>query len=72
MARTEVTREINMYIRAHSLQDKSNGRQINADDKLSALLKLKEGDVLTYFNLQKFMSPHFAKVPKTQTVAASA
>jgi len=72
MARTEVTREINMYIRANSLQDKSNGRQINADDKLSALLKLKEGDVLTYFNLQKFMSPHFAKVPKTQTVAASA
>lgn len=72
MARTEVTREINTYIRAHSLQDKSNGRQINADDKLSALLKLKEGDVLTYFNLQKFMSPHFAKVPKAQPVASSA
>ena len=72
MARTEVTREINMYIRAHSLQDKSNGRQINADDKLSALLKLKDGDVLTYFNLQKFMSPHFAKVAKAQPVSSSA
>jgi hypothetical protein len=24
-------------------------------------LKLKEGEVLTYFNLQKFMSVHFIK-----------
>ena len=72
MARTEVTREINMYIRANSLQDKSNGRQINADDKLSALLKLKDGDVLTYFNLQKFMSCHFAKISKAVPAAAVA
>lgn len=64
MARTEVTREINKYIRAHELQDKENGRQINPDTKLSALLKLKKSDVLTYFNLQKYMSPHFAKANK--------
>ena len=61
MARTEVTREINEYIRTHSLQDKANGRKINADASLMALLKLKEGDELTYFNLQRYMSPHFAK-----------
>jgi upstream activation factor subunit UAF30 len=61
MARTEVTREINTYIRAHSLQDKTNGRQINPDEPLSALLKVKEDEVLTYFNLQRYMSPHFAK-----------
>ena len=61
MARTEVTREINNYIRQHSLQDKSNGRKINADKKLSTLLNLKKDDELTYFNLQKFMSHHFAK-----------
>jgi len=61
MARTEVTREINTYIRAHSLQDKTNGRQINPDEPLSALLKVKENEVLTYFNLQRYMSPHFAK-----------
>ena len=61
MARTEVTREINEYIRSHSLQDKSNGRKINADTSLMSLLKLKEGDELTYFNLQRYMSPHFAK-----------
>jgi chromatin remodeling complex protein RSC6 len=61
MARTEVTREINAYIREHQLQDKSNGRIINADSKLSSLLKLKAGEELTYFNLQRYMRPHFLK-----------
>ena len=61
MARTDVTKEINAYIRANSLQDKDNGRQINPDKKLATLLKIKADDVLTYFNLQKFMSPHFIK-----------
>ena len=61
MARTEVTREINTYIRAHKLQDPSNGRVIRADNKLRKLLKLGKGDELTYFNLQRYMSPHFAK-----------
>jgi len=61
MARTEVTREINKYIREHNLQDPQNGRKINPDSALKALLKVADGDELTYFNLQKFMSPHFAK-----------
>ena len=61
MARTEVTREINGYIRQNSLQDPQNGRKILADAKLRKLLKLSKSDELTYFNLQKFMSPHFAK-----------
>ena len=61
MARTEVTREINAYIRANQLQDKSNGRRIIADAKLSSLLKLAAGEELTYFNLQRYMSPHFTK-----------
>jgi len=67
MARTEVTRDINKYIRTHNLQDKDNGRKINPDSKLSALLKLKKNDELTYFNLQRYMSPHFAKASKEAT-----
>jgi upstream activation factor subunit UAF30 len=74
MARTTVTREINAYIRTNLLQDKSNGRKINPDAKLAALLKLGKTDELTYFNLQKFMSPHFAKnvkvVPGAEVAAA--
>jgi len=70
MARTTVTREINAYIRTNLLQDKSNGRKINPDAKLAALLKLGKTDELTYFNLQKFMSPHFAKNVKVSAEAA--
>lgn len=61
MARTEVTREINSYIRAHSLQDPNNGRRIIPDAKLRKLLNVQKSDELTYFNLQRYMSPHFPK-----------
>lgn len=61
MARTEVTKEINAYIRANSLQDKTNGRKIIPDTALTKLLKIGKTDELTYFNLQKFMSHHFPK-----------
>ena len=61
MARTEVTREINGYIRANNLQDKQNGRKINPDKELATLLKIGSDEELTYFNLQRYMSPHFAK-----------
>ena len=70
MARTEVTREINGYIREHNLQDKENGRKINPDKKLASLLKIQSGDELTYFNLQRYMSPHFAKSQKAEVAAA--
>ena len=76
MARTEVTREINGYIRAHNLQDKQNGRKINPDTLLASLLKIGDGEELTYFNLQRYMSPHFAKanakVPDADNQAAAA
>lgn len=75
MARTDVTREINAYIREHNLQDKVNGRKINADTKLTKLLNLQSEDELTYFNLQRYMSPHFHKENKdasTSTATATA
>jgi upstream activation factor subunit UAF30 len=70
MARTEVTRDVNKYIRTNNLQDKENGRKINPDSKLAALLKLKKTDELTYFNLQKYMSHHFAKATKEVVATA--
>jgi upstream activation factor subunit UAF30 len=70
MARTDVTREINTYIRSNNLQDKANGRKINPDNKLAVLLKLKKNEELTYFNLQKYMSPHFAKAVKADGATA--
>lgn len=69
MARTEVSKEINEYIRANKLQNKDNGRIIEADAKLSTLLKLKKEDELSYFNLQRYMKSHFIKA---EPVSASA
>jgi upstream activation factor subunit UAF30 len=70
MARTEVTREINKYIRAHNLQDAENGRKINPDKSLRTLLKIPKEEQLTYFNLQRYMSPHFAKMGKALPATA--
>jgi len=61
MARTDVSKEINAYIRANDLQRKDNGRFIVPDQKLTKLLKLTAEDELSYFNLQRFMKPHFIK-----------
>lgn len=61
MSRVEVSKEIIAYINAHSLKDKTHGRQINADAKLGKLLRLGKEDVLTFFNLQRFLKVHFIK-----------
>jgi chromatin remodeling complex protein RSC6 len=61
LARTEVSREINAYIRNNLLQDKTNGRKIIPDAKLGKLLKMNKDDELTFFNLQRYMKHHFVK-----------
>ena len=71
MARTDVSKEINAYIRSNGLQDKDNGRKINADTKLSKLLKLNKEDELTYFNLQRYMKHHFIKAELAAAAAAA-
>ena len=72
MARTAVSKEINNYIRTNQLQDKDNGRKINPDAKLAALLKLETSDELTYFNLQRYMKHHFIKAEVPVAVVATA
>ena len=71
MARTAVSKEINTYIVANGLQNKDNGRFINPDAKLTALLKIKKGDSLSYFNLQTYMKHHFIKAADAAAAAAA-
>ena len=59
MTRMELTRMINKYIRENGLEDKENKRNINPDEKLKALLKITDNKQLTYFNLQRHLSPLF-------------
>lgn len=61
MARTEVTRSINEYIKKNNLQDAADKRHILPDAKLKKILNLGAEDKLTYFNLQKYMKHHFTK-----------
>ena len=61
MARTEVSKEINQYIRENKLQDSANGRIIRPDSKLKKLLRVGADEELTYFNLQRYMKHHFVK-----------
>ena len=58
LARTEVTRGIQQYIRINDLQDKENKRDIKPDEKLSALFNIPDGEQLTYFNLQRYITQH--------------
>ena len=67
MARTEVTQHITSYIKENNLQNAANKREISPDAKLKTLLNIEKGDVLTFFNLQKYMKVHF---PKTSGASA--
>tara|TARA_B100000902_G_C27108647_1_gene812419 strand:- start:313 stop:903 length:591 start_codon:yes stop_codon:yes gene_type:complete len=59
IARTEVTKRINEYCKEHDLQNSEDKRHIKPDATLKSLLRLKKGDELTFFNLQKYMKVHY-------------
>ena len=72
MGRQDANDEIRQYVALHNLKEteKGKGRNINPDAKLSSLLKLPAGEQLTYFNLQKYMKPHFIRI-EDATVATA-
>ena len=53
MQRTEVTKEMWVYIKANNLQNPSNKREILCDDKLEKLFKRKKVDM---FKMTKLLS----------------
>ena len=59
IARTEVTKRITKYCQEKNLQKPEDKRTIHADKALKDLLRLKKGDELTFFNLQKYMKVHY-------------
>ena len=61
ISRSEVTKAINKYITENGLKHPENGRQLILDEKLKDLLQPPEGVVVTYLNLQKYLSPHYVK-----------
>src|SRR5210317_1502732 len=61
ISRSEVTKFVNKYIIDKGLKHPENGRQIILDDKLRDLLAPPADVVVTYLNLQKYLSPHYIK-----------
>ena len=64
ISRSEVTKFINKYITEKGLKHPENGRQIILDDKLRDLLAPPADVIVTYLNLQKYLSPHYIKKEK--------
>jgi chromatin remodeling complex protein RSC6 len=59
LARTEATRKINAYIKEHNLQNPAAKKEILCDAKLKDLLQPADGEVVHFFNLQRFLKKHF-------------
>ena len=58
MSRTEVTKNINTYVSKNNLKDPVNGRIIRPDAPLKKLLRVKDGDEVTFFHMQRLLNPH--------------
>ena len=58
MSRSEVTKAVNEYVKAHDLKNKHD---IKPDAPLRKLLAIAEGEPLTYFNLQRYLNRHYIK-----------
>lgn len=61
ISRTDATRKIAAYIKEHNLQNPENRREILSDETLISLFALTSEDKLNYFNLQRYIKPHFIK-----------
>jgi hypothetical protein len=60
-SQTDVTKFIATYVKTHSCFDPSFKRRILPDAKLGKLLRVKDGQEVTYLNLQSFLKVHFLK-----------
>ena len=62
MSRSEVTKAVNDYVKAHDLKNKHD---IKPDGPLRVLLAIGVDEPLTYFNLQRYLNRHYVKAVPT-------
>jgi len=72
IARTEVTQFLIKYINENSLQFEANKKIILPDATLKKLLNVKDGEEVTYFNLQGLMNKHFIKKDAAAVASSTA
>jgi len=61
ISRSNVTKQLNTYVKEKNLKNKHN---IQPDAPLRKLLQVPESEQLTYFNLQKYLNKHYIKEVK--------
>ena len=63
IARTDITKKLNAYIKLNGLENPENRQQILPDERLWKILGdcQKDGVVITHFNIQKYINGHFIK-----------
>lgn len=72
VSRTYVSKYLAKYISDNSLRDPEHKNQIVPDAKLKALLGEEcESQIITYFNIQKYMNKHFIKANALPAVIAA-
>ena len=60
-SQTDVTKFVSQYVKSHNCFDPNFKRRIIPDTKLGKLLRAKDGQEVTYLNLQSFLKVHFLK-----------
>ena len=65
IARTQVTKLINIYVKENDLQNPENKREIIMNDAIRQLVDIPDDVKLSFFNLQKYIKHHY---PATKTV----
>lgn len=59
IARTQVTKLINVYVKENNLQNPENKREIIMNDALRKLIDIPDDVKLSFFNLQKYIKHHY-------------
>ena len=66
IARTQVTKLINNYVKENDLQNPENKREIIMNDALRQLINIPDDEKLSFFNLQKYIKHHYPSTNKTE------
>jgi len=64
IARTDITKKLNAYIKTNGLENPDNRQQILPDEKLWKILETDgqpRPELITHFNIQKYINGHFLK-----------
>ena len=69
MTPAEVTKTFSAYVEAHKLKDAAAGHTIHPDAAMRKVLGVKDGEILTYRNVQSFLYKLYV-LPAKKTVTA--